>query len=530
MSFKKFIIYSQEEDVYCFDWSSKIEGFTIITSVNIREFIINIFNKRINRIRLHKLIGWLKGEIRTEYIENKNGFNALFTFNSNKFEKTFPKSLFIDDIYAKHSTNLYRFVSLIELEILKQCPLNKNLLLISDCIKKVSSKNIYLIVIYSSGQKKDILQKTAADYYVDFSLKDWSELTIKILLSKLKNKSVSKYFPIIDYERFFANQKTNAQIEKIRDYIHPKSIDIAASSHYPFDQFDLEIQTLISSTWLERDDLYLGSNKKLNYKTLDTLIFEQLSVILDRYKNFNNKLPVRKLLTPDGIFQSKTRYWYDKNRIYAVPVRNGFINKSKAIEVEFKEVDSEMAANYERCFHYIHNNRHFSTAFGLFIRDEKFPYAISILDFLGYRSIDYKIKFLNQAGINQEQCVDEIRLYSLPWAPMLTSSLLAELVRKHLIVNFPNITTSITAVNRNLFKGIYIIQAGYIPLALKPTTFNYGEISINNKLIKFYQGSAGRPPTNSPFLLLPTVEYYRSIKKAVNVNKPQGKVLVIPRV
>ena len=68
MSFKKFIIYSQEEDVYCFDWSSKIEGFTIITSVNIREFIINIFNKRINRIRLHKLIGWLKGEIRTEYI------------------------------------------------------------------------------------------------------------------------------------------------------------------------------------------------------------------------------------------------------------------------------------------------------------------------------------------------------------------------------------------------------------------------------------------------------------------------------
>ena len=134
-------------------------------------------------------------------------------------------------------------------------------------------------------------------------------------------------------------------------------------------------------------------------------------------------------------------------KIYAVPVKKGVVNKSKAVEIEFREVDREIALNYEQCFHYIHNNRNFSHAFGLFLKGYKYLYAISILDFLYSRKEDFKIKFLRQAGINPEQCVDEIRLYSFPWVPMLSSSLLANLVRKHLIQNYPDITTSITAVN-----------------------------------------------------------------------------------
>lgn len=208
MSFNKFIIYSCERNAHYFDWSSTLEDFTIVSSVNIREFIIKNINKRISRIRLDILLGWFKEEIRIEYIKNKNGFDVLLKFNSNKCKITSSSSLFIDDTYAKHSTDLCRLFKLIELEIVKRCPPNKNLLLVSDFIKKVSSKNVYLIAIYSSTQKKDILQTIFADYYVDFSLQNWSKVTIEILLSKLKNKSVSKYFPIIDYEGFFANQKT----------------------------------------------------------------------------------------------------------------------------------------------------------------------------------------------------------------------------------------------------------------------------------------------------------------------------------
>lgn len=528
MSSRKIVIYSDEDDSYNIKWSSYLkENITFVNSVEIIDYFLKLINKKVNVINLYRLTKWLVGEININYVNNGDLCNVLLKYKSNVINFNFNKTLKLDIFFFKRNTELRRFINLIELEIIKQCPVDKKLVLISNSIKSTSNKDIYLIAFYSLNKSKDVLKTILADYYIDCSSTNWIELTIEVLLYEFKKRKIVKYFSTVDYKKFFANKETNIYIEQIRNYICPKILEIATKIDEKFDQFDLEIQVLISSISLDRNALFLGNSKKLNLNTLDILILKQLSVILDRYKKFNNKLPVKELLTPSGIFKSKTRYWYDENKIYALPFDNGFVDKEKTIEIEFKEVDKEIATDYENCFHYIHNDRNFSKAFGLYIKGNKYPYAISILDFLSYRENDFKIKFLNQAGINKHQCVDEIRLYSFPWVPMLTSSLLAELVRKYLIVNFPNITSSITAVNRNLFKGTYINQTGYIPIALKPTIFKFGEIKIDNKIIKFYQGSKGKPLNKLPFPLLPTTEYYRSIKKTFKIRIPEGNVLKI---
>lgn len=517
MSFKKFIIYSPENNVHSFPWRNKLKDFTVIDTKSLRKVIVDAINGKISFIRLGESIGLLNGEIKIEYLPEEI---VSLEYSSRNFKIKLPKTEILEETSCKKITSLCHLISLIEMEILRQS--RGKTLLVSDSIKRISSKDIYFIAIYVFTNK-DNAKITFPDYYIDFSTEEWVKNAIEVISSKSENKTAN-YFKTIEYDKFFANQESNTIIESLRDYVRPSIKNIQADQL--FDKLDLEIQTLIASTWLNKKDLFSGST--VNTKVVDDLISKQLRIIVNRYKIYENILPVKELLQGEGIFNGKTRYWIDGENIYAVPVENGFIHKLNKVEIEFKKVDDEIAINYESCFHYIHNKRHFSLTLGLFLKGNKFPYAISILDFLDSRHDDFKTMFLEQAGINKEQCVDEVRLYSFPWSPMLTSSLLADLVRKYLIVNFPNVTSSITAVNRNLFKGTYINQAHYVPLALKPTTFNYKEMLVDNEVVKFYQGSFGMSPVNSSsFPLLPTVEFYRPIKKDIQVNIEQGKVFNI---
>ncbi|MEX0895665.1 MAG: hypothetical protein WDZ94_01855 [Patescibacteria group bacterium] len=335
-----------------------------------------------------------------------------------------------------------------------------------------------------------------------------------------KNLIVSKdtyrfKFSTVEYKKYFSENPNNKLIESFRPVVK-KQINMLSQKRL-FDNFDLEIQSLAMLTLHAIDDLK-------NQDFLSIIVKDALVVIDERYKKFKEVIPALQLLTPKGIFQEKTRYWFDKDRIFAVPTNNQGIDKSRAVEIEFKVMNKELALDFIECFHYIHNRHDFDSAFGFYIKGEVYPYAVSLVEKISPRL--YKEEFLKQIGINPERVLDELRLYSLPWCPMTTSSVLSYKVRDFIRSNLPNITHTITAVNRNIFSGTYIQQAGYIPLAFKPAKFGFNEFCYSEKLIPYYNGSDPRLPQHSIHPLLPTVEYYRPIRKN-NYIETNGEVFDI---
>lgn len=522
MSFNKFLIYCPSllpQDLINFS----INEAKLITSEQIMNLLIELLESGMPYVDLKKNSPSLKGKIIINF-ESESIINFIYRGNK-KINIKLKKDLLLRR-KLKHNPELCMFLSLIESDILMQYTSRKKLVLMSYFVKKTTASNVYSIYLYLPKIAKNHLTSTFSDCYIDCSRRDWKELVTSIVNSSPTNEFKRNNFKLKDYKKFFDKNHKPMSISIVRDYVHNKIDELYGDSNLVFDKFDLEIQSIIASTWLKKKEL-IPTRDKLNTKIINTIIKDQLSVILNRYNSYKNAIPVFDLLKPKGIFKSKTRYWHHKGFHFVVPVNNGFVVKSKSIEIEFKEVTPCVAQAYEECFHYIHNRRKFSLALGLFIKGEKFPYAVSLLDLLSLRKKDFKIKMLQQAGINQEQCVDEIRLYSFPWAPMMTSSLLAELVRKELIKNYPNILFSITAVNRNLFEGKYIIQSNYRPLGLKPTHFKHKEIRIKKRLIKYYQGSEGITDRESFQDLLPTIEYFRPIKKNIELKIPKNKVMYI---
>ncbi|PJE63976.1 hypothetical protein COU89_00285 [Candidatus Roizmanbacteria bacterium CG10_big_fil_rev_8_21_14_0_10_45_7] len=372
--------------------------------------------------------------------------------------------------------------------------------------------DVYTILLHDTD-KKNLLN--SASLFINYSNED-------LLGSILNFIFEPKYEPIlqfetINYDVFFRTVKKNKNIELIRPIAQSLINDLRRTKN--FDSFDVEIQTLAASTLYDPRDLL--SNKS----SIKKIVNEELLVIEKRYQSFRGIIPVNELLTPQGIFKGKTRYWFDNKRTFAVPINKQGIDKSLAMEVEFKLVEKELAVDFTECFHYIHNRHDFDYAFGFFVKGERFPYAISLVEYVGDRL--YKTEFLHQVGINPSRTLDEIRLYSLPWCPMTTSSVLSYKVREFIKENLPNITHTITAVNKNIFSGTYIHQAGYMPLALKPTKFGFKELSCSGITIPYYNGSDPNLPRHSLQKLLPTVEYYRPVRCPMTINKGENLVFNI---
>lgn len=293
---------------------------------------------------------------------------------------------------------------------------------------------------------------------------------------------------------------------------------IKAGDFPKIDSLDLELQTAIAPTVFDIKDCFTDreiTKEAINRDFLDQIIRQQAVVILSRYQRFSDLLLIDQSLTPRLIFRNKSRYWFHLGKIYAVEVAdNGWANKNRAIEIVFRPVDQKIAVAIEECFHYIHTPRKFDLAFGLFIKGGKVPFAISTVEFIKNRDgeNDYKKEFLSHVGVPPEACADEIRLFAFRWAPMMTSSLLAKLVKRHLFTFYPEIKFTLTAVNTNLFNGKYITEAGYRPLFLKPTIFTFEQLGNETTPVPFYQGNSGRFKHHQSWKLLPTIEYWRNIR------------------
>lgn len=427
-------------------------------------------------------------------------------------------------------TNELRYlVHLLEVAYIKKISTEALFLLCSLSSGMSVPEGVETICLYNSLKGSFPVKNVRASYYIDVSQTD----PISAIKASYKYKHSSSNnlmsLAIRNYNDFFEGKVRNESLEIIRPYIkHMIAETLWAFQEMIIDPFDLELQSLISATLYNSKELFVREQHsiKVNTALIKQLVEDQKEVILDRYTRFNHLIPIEALFVPKGIFQQKTRYWFTADKLFAVPIApNGSVDKGRAIEIEFRPVDLDIALIYEECFHYIHTPRAMDLAFGLFIKGERFPFAISTLELVGERI--YKRSFLQQAGIDPARCMDEIRLYSFRWAPVMTSSLLSNLIRQFLKTNHPNITTTITAVNRNLFTGKYIHEAGYIPIALKPAKFSFEKIILQGREILYYQGTSQNLVANSVMPLLPTVEYYRHVYEITKPNLPDGKVFII---
>ena len=514
--------FCKQSDILYYDSINSVEKIGIA--------IIN----RITNVNLIELDKSLKLEIKLNFKQNHSGRLLLqVDFEELSFKIDIPKQVHtvkqIRTMMLCHS-KFRQLLHLLELAFENSLRDSARSMIYSLSTGRKSSNADIFVCLYDSKLSLTKIGRISANYFIDLSsVKPIDEIK-KIVLMKnsLKITNRAMKMKTVNYECEFEQIHNNSYLEYIRNVTQPKIKEMKNKSGVPFDAFDLELQTLIASTLYLPSELFDGlvSKKNLNLSLVNQIIQDQLKVIFYRYSRLRKIIPVDTLLKPKGIFAVKTRYWFDSGKIYAMPVsKQGLVDKSRAIEIEFKPVDEQTALAYEECFHYIHLPRQHNLAFGLYEKDSRFPYAISTLEYVGNR--EYKRAFLKQAGIDPTRCMDEIRLYSLPWSPVLTSSLLCNLVRKYLREHLPNITTTITAVNRNLFNGKYIDEAGYTPLALKPAMFSFKNMVVEGREIYYYQGTSDNFPKNSVMPLLQTVEYYRNIHENYKVLIPKGKVFRI---
>lgn len=513
----------------------KQAGILYFDSINSAEKIGKAIANRVANIKLLESNKSAKLEIKFDFKPIPKRFLSLtVVFRKFRFKVDIPKW---GDKVGRMRTMVLRhskfrqLLHLIELAFENSLSDSTKSMIYSFSPSSKSSKFDIFVCLYDSGLPSTKISRISADYFIDLSNANPIEELKKIVLmgNSLTITNQAMKMKVVNYEDEFKQMPNNSYLECVRNAIQPKIKEIGKESGtLSFDAFDLELQTLIASTLYSPSELFDGlvSKKTLNLSLIDQVIRDQLKVIFYRYSRLRKIIPVDTLLKPKGIFAVKTRYWFDSGKIYAVPIsENGLVDKFRAVEIEFKQVDKQTALAYEECFHYIHLSRQYNLAFGLYEKDSRFPYAISTLEYIGNR--EYKRAFLKQAGIDPARCMDEIRLYSLPWSPVLTSSLLCNLVKKYLKEHSPNITTTITSVNRNLFNGKYIDEAGYTPLALKPAMFSFKNITIEDKVIYYYQGTSKDFPKNSVMPLLPTVEYYRNIHENHKTSIPNGKVFRI---
>lgn len=512
----------------------KQAGILYYDSINSAEKIGRAIISRTANVNLLESDKSLKLEVKFNFKPNHKGLLLLqVSFGKFRFEVDIPKQMHAirrsRTMVLRHS-EFRQLLHLLELTFENSLGKSTRSMVYSLSTSKKSSKADIFVCLYDSKLPSTKVGRISANYFIDLSSSNPIDELKKIVLIDNSPTIANRVMKIevASYEGEFKHMPNNPYLECIRSAIQPKINEVENWLGVPFDAFDLELQTLIASTLYSPPELFRGpiSKQNLNLPLINQIIQDQLKVILCRYSRFRKVIPIARLLNPEGIFAGKTRYWFNSGKIYAVSIlEHRLVDKYQAVKIEFKLVDNQTALAYVECFHYIHLPRQYDLALGLYEKGSRFPYAISTLEYVGDR--EYKKAFLKQAGIDPTRCMDEIRLYSLPWSPVLTSSLLCNLVKKYLREHLPNITTTITAVNRNLFNGKYIDEAGYTPLALKPAMFSFKNITIGGKAIHYYQGTSKDFPKNSVMPLLPTVEYYRNVHENHKISIPKGKVFRI---
>lgn len=300
------------------------------------------------------------------------------------------------------------------------------------------------------------------------------------------------------------------------------------------DPQDLKYQTLFRLTTHEVSDVYINgslldeylqsSGSYLNWRNilrldrqfvqqfiinpdlLNKTIEEQETLIKQRLQN--SKLPVERILEKAGIFSEQGWVIQKQNNSVFAAQEEGVTAASALIPLEFKEIDPELAKQYQQDLHYIHTPRA-DIAFGLYIKGEDLPFSVLALE-----KIDrpYKQNVLLMQGYDPSTCFDLTRLYSRPGTPGNTSSSMFSLTFNYMRNNYPRTQAIMSAFMPSYATGVSMTSGGFDnPVLVKPLVHTFEEREIDGKSVwehvtnRRQQDSDGKK-VRSKFPLLPTIE------------------------
>lgn len=252
----------------------------------------------------------------------------------------------------------------------------------------------------------------------------------------------------------FDNWPTDTVMTRLRDEVGPITNRHIQEEGILCDDRDLKYQTLFRLTSYDlaeifengkgleehllatgafrnwRNILRVGAEQTdglvLNRDLVEHVAAEQARIIQRRLAG--SSLPLEDILVPQGMFAEQGWFIQKKNGDVQA-VRDGGVSYAEGIKnLEFREVDTELAEQFHGDLHYIHTPRA-EKAFGMFVEGDELPFSVLSLQKVDR---DYKKNALLYQGYDPEKCYDLTRLYSRPGTPGNASSTMFTLTFNHL--------------------------------------------------------------------------------------------------
>ena len=252
----------------------------------------------------------------------------------------------------------------------------------------------------------------------------------------------------------FDNWPTDAMMTRLRDEVGPITNQFMRNEGVLCDDRDLKYQTLFRLTSYEVADIFengtgleeylnaigafrnwrnillVGREKMdglvLNQDLVNQVTSEQAKIIQERLAK--STLPLEDILVPRGMFAEQG--WFIQKKHGGVhAIREGGVSYADGIvNLDFREIDTELADAFHGDLHYIHTPRT-EKAFGMFVEGDELLFSV-----LSLQKVDreYKKNALLYQGYDPDKCYDLTRLYSRPGTPGNTSSTMFSLTFNHL--------------------------------------------------------------------------------------------------
>lgn len=329
------------------------------------------------------------------------------------------------------------------------------------------------------------------------------------------------------------NWPTHPLLQHIKKQLVPLIDQIVLGSDV--DSQDLKYQTLFRLTTCKIEDIFddgaklqsqletagVFSNWKailllkpeiieqypLNKTNVKALIGEQLLICKERAKN--SSLPLDTILGRKGIFSKEgLQIKVEGEKIYAFDTEN-------KVELEFREIETDLAIQYHGDLHYIHTPRA-KMAFGMFEKGSSNPFSI-----LAYDSVDrpYKQNVLLLHGYDPQNSLDLTRLYNWPGCPKNASSSMFSLSMRYLKEKRPETQALLSSFMPSYTNGISMTSGGFDnPVLIKPTKHVFvrriidGKIAWEHLTKRRLGNSETGTELESSMPLLPTIELMATLQ------------------
>lgn len=259
----------------------------------------------------------------------------------------------------------------------------------------------------------------------------------------------------------------------------------------------------------------------INHDLVRSIVEEQAIIVGERIAS--TQLPVEDILGRKGIFGEAGWQMVKSNgNVFAIRPEGDRLGEDSVEKkrVEFVPVDTDLAKEFHRVFHYIHTPRA-EKAFGLFLEGEELPFSIVAFDAIDR---DYKKDLLLMQGYDPEKCLDLARLYSRPGTPFNTSSTIFTLAFEYFRQNEPDVQATLSAFMPSYAHGMSMISAGFNDgVLIKPGKHTFGKKEIDGTEVWEHltnrRSDESQETALSQWPLLPVMELLAPIQRRTRFSQ-----------